>query len=139
MHRTLVWSSWKVGMMTKSKAIQKIRSRIKQKEWLYEVIASKEAGKMSNRLAEMLFELTCRYANRVNFVNYPYKDEMIAHALMQLCKSWHYFKPEKSDNPFAYYTQCIKGSFAYILNSEKRQKDIKKDYSEYLDDGTDFW
>jgi DNA-directed RNA polymerase specialized sigma subunit len=80
---------------------------------------------MTRELAKMLQLLCYRYANKGNYINYTYNDDMQAYAMMMLCKTWNAFDPEKSSNPFAFYTQCIKHSFSQFLNSEKRQRDIR--------------
>jgi len=111
--------------MLSEKYVRRIRSRIKSKEWMFEVIASHKAGKMSDRLGIMFTELVKRYANGPNFKPYVYNEDMQAYAMMMLCRTWHKFKPELSDNPFAFYTQCIKGSFCQYLHREQRERDIK--------------
>lgn len=98
---------------------------LRNKDLLAEVIASKERGYMSDNLANMLMLLTSRYAKRGNFVNYSYNEDMVAYALMMLVNTWDRFNPEKSNNPFAFYTQCIKNSFIQFLNRERRQRDIR--------------
>jgi hypothetical protein len=37
---------------------------------------------------------------------------------------WRSFNPEKSNNPFAYFTQVIKRAFYQYQNLERRQRDI---------------
>lgn len=118
--------------------VKKTRARVKDvvvsggrsvylsnKELLAEVIASKERGQMSDMLAKMLMLLCARYARKGNYVNYSYNTDMQAYAMMLLVKTWSNFNPEKSDNPFAFYTQCIKNSFSQFLNQEKKQRNIR--------------
>lgn len=118
--------------VVKKKAAPKVRKPrkrgqyyIDRKELLAEVIASKAVGRMSDRLAAMLSLLTEKYAKKSNFARYTYNDDMQGYARMMLVKSWQAFKPEKSDNPFAFYTQCIKNSFKQFLNQEKKQRNIR--------------
>lgn len=98
---------------------------LKNADLLAEVIKCKEAGKLSNKLATMLYMLTTRYASKPNFSGYTYVDDMIAEALADLCKNALKFKPERSSNPFAFYTQCIHNSFLGYLNSEKKHRRIR--------------
>lgn len=95
------------------------------KELLAEVINAKEKGFMTDKLARMLMMLTRKYAKKGNYVNYTYNEDMVSYALMMLVRTWSSFKPEKSSNPFAFYTQCIKNSFSQYLNQEKRQRNIR--------------
>lgn len=98
---------------------------LSNKELLAEVKRSKEANQMSNALAMMLQLLCSRYAKKGNFINYSYNEDMQAYALMMLVRTWNSFDPEKSNNPFAFFTQCIKNSFIQYLNQEKRQRDVR--------------
>ena len=112
--------------MLSEDALTDIRYRVKKKIWMNEVVVSKKAGKMSDGLATLLTDLTKRYAHGPNFKGFTYNEDMQAYAMVMLCRTWDKFKPELSDNPFAFYTQCIKGSFCQFLNREKRERDIKK-------------
>ncbi len=80
---------------------------LSNKSLLAEVIKSKEAGTMSDELAKMLQLLTARYGKKGNFANYTYNEDMQAFAMMSLVKTWNGFDPNKSSNPFAFFTQCI--------------------------------
>jgi DNA-directed RNA polymerase specialized sigma24 family protein len=98
---------------------------LNNKDLLIEVKKSKEKGEMTPKLANMLTLLCAKYAKRGNFVNYTYNDDMQAYAMLMLVRTWNSFNPEKGDNPFAFFTQCIKHSFVQYLNQEKRQRNIR--------------
>jgi DNA-directed RNA polymerase specialized sigma subunit len=89
------------------------------------VIEAKKEGKLSNELAKMLMMLTRKYAQRPSFSGYTYKEDMISEALSNLCQNALKFNPEKSKNPFAYYTSCINNSFLQFLNDEKKHRRIR--------------
>lgn len=89
------------------------------------VIEAKENGKLSNELAKMLMMLTRKYAQRPCFSGYTYKEDMISEALANLCQNALKFNPEKSKNPFAFYTSCINNSFLQFLNVEKKHRRIR--------------
>lgn len=98
---------------------------LNNKDLLAEVVKSKQQGKMTNELAKMLMLLTARYGKKGNFSGYTYNEDMQAYAMMMLVRTWNSFNPEKSSNPFAFFTQCIKHSFIQYLNQEKRQRTIR--------------
>lgn len=98
---------------------------LSNKELLAEVKRAKTKREMTNKLAQMLQLLCAKYAKKGNFINYSYNDDMQAYAMMMLVRTWDSFDPEKSDNPFAFFTQCIKNSFIQYLNQEKRQRNIR--------------
>lgn len=109
----------------KAKRKRKSNNYLNNKDLLAEVIKSKEEGEMSKKLAHMLTLLCARYAKKPNYANYSYNEDMQAYAMLSLVKTWYKFNPEKSDNPFAFYTQCIYHSFIQYLNLEKKQRDIR--------------
>jgi len=98
---------------------------LNNKDLLKEVLLSKEQEKMTDKLAHMLTMLCARYGRRGNFANYTYNEDMQAYAMMMLVRTWKSFNPEKSNNPFAFFTQCVKNSFIQFLNSEKRHRTLR--------------
>lgn len=89
---------------------------------LPEVIKSKKQGQITEALAKMLMTLTRKYAQRPCFSSYTYKEDMISEALANLCKNALKFNPDKSSNPFSFYTTCINNSFLHFLNVEKKHR-----------------
>jgi len=98
---------------------------LKNKDLLAEVIECKKTDVMSDKLARMLQLLTAKYGRSGNFGGYSYNEDMQAYAMMTLCKSWKVFNPERSSNPFAYYTQSIQNAFKQYLNREKTQRLVR--------------
>lgn len=107
------------------KPIKKPVNYLNNKDLLIEIAESKKQNNMTKKLAHMLILLTARYASKGNFANYSYLDDMKSYALLMLCKTWTSFNPDKSKNPFAFFTQCIKNSFRQYLNIEKRHRNIR--------------
>ncbi len=101
------------------------KNYLNNKDLLAEVTKSKTEGQMTNKLAHMLQTLCARYGRKGNFANYTYNDDMQAYAMLMLVRTWKSFDPKKSNNPFAFFTQCIKNSFIQFLNQERRQRDIR--------------
>ncbi len=75
-----------------------------------------------------------------NFVNYMFKEEMISDGIENSVQYIHNFDPDKSKNPFAYFTQIIHYAFIRRINKEKKQMEIKNKileksgYSEVFED-----
>ncbi len=112
----------------KKKVVVKKKRKVNylnNKDLLAEVIMSKEQDQMTDKLARMLMMLCARYGRRGNFANYTYNEDMQAYAMMMLVRTWRSFKPEKSNNPFAFFTQCVKNSFIQFLNQEKRHRNLR--------------
>ena len=110
---------------TKPKRKKKKVKYLNNPDMMVEIIASKQAGEMTPKLANMLMMLTNNFGKRDNFANYSYNEDMKAYALMMLVRTWHKFDETQYSNPFAFYTQCIKSSFIQFLNQEKRQRQIR--------------
>jgi hypothetical protein len=93
-------------------------------------VFSKDHGQMTHKLATMFIKLCERYATRSNWRGYTYNDEMQAQALLQLSYIGLKFDESKSQNPFAYYTAAITNSFTSVLNTEKKNQNIRDDILE---------
>lgn len=91
---------------------------------------SKEHGNITNKLAKMYIMLCEKYAMKFNWRGYTYNDEMRNSAILQLTYVGLRFNEAKSANPFAYYTAAITNSFCRVLNSEKRNQNIRDDMLE---------
>jgi hypothetical protein len=91
---------------------------------------SKDHGQITPKLAKMYLMLCDKYALRFNWRGYTYVDEMKASAILQLTYVGLRFNEAKSQNPFAYYTAAINNSFCRVLNTEKRNQNIRDDILE---------
>lgn len=94
---------------------------------LLEAIAADKANgkKLSPKLAKYLFMIAERYSFSSSFGGYSFREDMVSFAVVNLCANWHKFDPEKSDNPFAFYTTAAYRSFLQYLADEKKQRDIR--------------
>lgn len=103
----------------------------KMKEHLLEVKESKrkfseqkskvlELPRVSEYIGECIFNIAKRLSNSPNFINYPFKDEMISDGIENCLLYLNNFNPEKYSNPFAYFTQIIYYAFIRRIQKEKR-------------------
>ena len=63
---------------------------------------------------------------RPNFINYTFKDDMISDGIENCLQYLDNFNPNKSNNPFAYFTQIIYYAFVRRIQKEKKQVVIKQ-------------
>jgi hypothetical protein len=98
---------------------------VTNKALLAEFKISREKGEMTKELAKMVMLICERYARRGSYASYTYNEDLQSFALMNLVKSWKSFNPEKSQNPFAYFTSCIHNSFLQYLNQERKHRNIR--------------
>lgn len=81
--------------------------------------------RIPNYIGECIYKIATRLASRPNFSGYSYKDDMISDGLENAIQAINNFDPEKSNNPFAYFTQIIWFAFLRRIDKEKKQLYIK--------------
>jgi len=98
--------------------------------------------RITNYLGECFLKIATHLSYKPNFVNYMFKDDMICDGIENCVQYINNFDPEKSSNPFAYFTQIIHYAFLRRIQKEKKQLEIKSKiiersgYSEvFSDDG----
>lgn len=93
------------------------------------VAKAQEAGELPPRVPEYIGvcikAIATNLSNKPNFSRYPFKSEMVADGIENSLMYMHNFNPEKSNNPFAYFTQIIKNAFIRRITLEKQQLYIK--------------
>ena len=76
-------------------------------------------------IGECFLKIANHLSYRPNFINYTYREEMISDGIENCLQYVHNFNPDKSDNPFAYFTQIIYYAFLRRIQKEKKQLEIK--------------
>ena len=120
--------------MTKQKA--KKPHYVNNKEFLQAMIEwndlckqAKKEGKpqppITNYIGECFLKIANHLSYRPNFINYTYREEMISDGIENCLQYVHNFNPDKSDNPFAYFTQIIYYAFLRRIQKEKKQSHVK--------------
>lgn len=82
-------------------------------------------AKIPEYIGVCIMEIAKRFSRSPNFVNYSFRDEMIGDAIENCLLYLDNFDPEKSKNPFAYFTQICYNAFARRIIAEKKQSYIK--------------
>ena len=91
-------------------------------------------------IGECFLKIANHLSFKPNFVNYMFKEDMVSDGIENCVQYIHNFNPEKSQNPFAYFTQIIHYAFLRRIQREKRQLEIKNKiiersgYNEVFDD-----
>jgi len=81
--------------------------------------------RISNYLGECFLKIATHLSYKPNFVNYMFRDDMISDGIENCVQYIHNFDPNKSRNPFAYFTQIIHYAFLRRIQKEKKQLEIK--------------
>jgi hypothetical protein len=94
--------------------------------------ACKDAEESGDRVPQVpdyigkcIMLIATRLATKPNFSGYSYKEEMISDGIENCLQYIHNFDPEKSQNPFAYFTQIIWYAFLRRIQKEKKQTYIR--------------
>jgi hypothetical protein len=91
--------------------------------------ASKKENKpeppIPNYIGECFFKIADHLSRKPNFISYSFRDEMIGDGIENCLQYFRNFNPDKSNNPFAYFTQIIYYAFLRRIQKEKKQLYVK--------------
>ena len=118
--------------MPRAKSIHYVDNKKLYAEMVIYLDAVKEAEesdsgrpRVPEYIGECLLKISTRLSTKPNFINYTYRDEMISDGIENCINYIGNFNPEKSTNPFAYFTQIIYYAFLRRIPREKKQLYIK--------------
>ena len=100
--------------------------------------AGKEPPQITNYIAESILKISNGLSRSPNFVNYPYREDMVMDGVIDCIKGIRNFNAEKitrtgTPNAFGYFTQICYYAFLRRIAKEKKQLDIKM---KIIDSGT---
>ena len=81
--------------------------------------------RITNYLGECFLKIATHLSFKPTFVNYMFKDDMVCDGIENCVQYINNFNPEKSKNPFAYFTQIIYYAFIRRIQKEKKQSHVK--------------
>src|SRR5210317_992187 len=81
---------------------------------------------VSDYIGSCFLKIANHLSYRPNFINYTFRDDMISDGIENCLQYLDNFNPEKSNNPFAYFTQIIYYAFIRRIQKEKKQTTIKQ-------------
>lgn len=90
--------------------------------------AEDDTIRISESIAEKLMLISSRITYRPNFRNYSYRDEMSEDGLENCIRYFKTYNPEKSKNPFAYFSTVCYMACVNRINKEKKQQATKAKY-----------
>src|ERR1700747_90187 len=101
-------------------AIKEYRTKVEE-----EKASNKPIPKIPEYLATCVMLIAKNLSNMPKFFMYTFKDEMIGDVIENCIMYFHNFDPEKSGNPFAYFTQISYYAFLRRIAKEKKQLYVK--------------
>ena len=79
-----------------------------------------ERPQVPNYVAECISLIANRLSFKPNFINYTFREDMIGDGIENCLRYIDNFNPEKTQNPFAYFTQIIYYAFLRRIQKEKK-------------------
>lgn len=90
--------------------------------------------RVSEYIGECIMMIAQRLATKPNFANYVHREEMVGDGIENCLMYIDNFDPDKSKNPFAYFTQIIYYAFVRRIQKEKKQMYVKMKMLEKMDE-----
>ena len=119
--------------MEKEKKVHYVDNKLffaEMEKWKTDIAESDEVDdlppKVTEYMGECFYKIATHLSYRPNFINYTYREEMIGDGIENCIRYAKNFNPEKSKNPFAYFTQIIYYAFIRRITKEKKQTAIKQ-------------
>ena len=84
-----------------------------------------EDPRIPNYIGECFYKISDHLSRKPNFILYSFKDEMVSDGVENCLMYFRNFDPEKSLNPFAYFTQIIYYAFIRRIMKEKKELYVK--------------
>jgi len=86
---------------------------------------NKNKPQVSNYIGESILLICNNLAKKPNFSGYTYKQDMISDGIIDCVAAVDNFNPDKTNNPFAYFTQIAWNAFIRRIAKEKKQTYVK--------------
>lgn len=83
-------------------------------------------------IGKPILEICTRLSYRFNFINYAFREEMVGDAIEVCIRYIWNFDPEKSKNPFSYFTLVAFRAFVRRIQRERKMSDTKMKYIEHM-------
>jgi len=74
-----------------------------------------------DEIGTIFWKIASHLSYKSNFINYAFRDDMISDGIENCIQYIRNFDPEKSKNPFSYFTQIIYYAFLRRIQKEKKQ------------------
>ena len=135
--------------MTKKTKTQK-EHYVNNKEFLAAMVEFKKARQdaeknkldkppVTDYIGSCFLKIANHLSYRPNFINYTFRDDMISDGIENCLQYVNNFNPEKSKNPFSYFTTIAYHAFINRIKKEKKHHQAitsykEKVYEEYMAD-----
>lgn len=101
-------------------ALMDYKSKVEENEKL-----NKPKPPIPNYIGECFIKIAEGLSHKPNFINYPFREEMISDGIENCLMYFENFDPKISSNAFSYFTQIVYYAFLRRIQKEKKQLYIK--------------
>lgn len=84
-----------------------------------------EKDRVTEELGAAFILISERASTRPSYYSYPYRDDMVGDAILNMCKYWRNIEYTDEANPFAYLTQITNTSFIAFIQKQQKQSIIQ--------------
>lgn len=84
-----------------------------------------EPPRVTEYIGECFYKIADNLSRKYNFAKIPYREEMVLSATLHCLEKVDKFDPEKSNNPFSYFTQACYYEFLGVIAAEKDETYVK--------------
>jgi len=135
--RPITWSSDKFleSVSFEKWSTTNSKDRVEYQKWLdyesFKLIKEERSKRWKGKpvitryIGSCFLKIATHLSYKPNFVNYMFREDMISDGIENCVQYIFNFNSDKSNNPFAYFTQIIHYAFLRRIQREKRQLDIK--------------
>jgi len=106
-------------------------------KWKREVDIADDSGDTrppaTEYIGKCFWDIAEHLSRKSNFMNYPFREDMVGDAVENCLMYAHNFDPSKSKNPFSYFTQITYYAFIRRIEKEKKQNYVKYKLIDHLD------
>lgn len=88
-------------------------------------LAANPDTRVPEYIGKCLYDIANKFSTQPSYYNYSFRDEMVSDAIENCLMYINNFDPEKSSNPFSYFTQITYYAFLRRIMKEKKQSYIK--------------
>lgn len=111
-------------------------------EWKKKIREAEDCGEKNppvcTYIAECFINISEHLSYRPNFMNYPFREDMVGDGIENCILYAHNFDENKSKNPFSYFTQIIYYAFLRRIEKEKKQAYVKFKLMKINDEGGEY-
>lgn len=87
--------------------------------------SGEEKPKVPNYIGECIQQISNKLSTKPNFSGYSFREDMVMDGIENCLQYMHNFDSNKTQNPFAYFTQIIWYAFLRRIAKEKKQMYIR--------------